>query len=100
MSQVAVSVAVVLSGLACASLAHAVDVELSATTATQSYDVASPWGYRLERRRLLQTVGFSLYHLQGDAKPGQADYNLRLLGRVDADFGIGDHLPSEASDGR
>lgn len=78
--------------------ARAVDVELGATTAAQSYDVASPWGYRLERRRLLQTVGFSLYHLQGDARPGEPDYNLRVLGRVDADFGIGNHLPSDASD--
>jgi hypothetical protein len=96
--QLAVAVASATAGTMHATPASAVDVELSATTAGQSYDVASPWGYRLERRRLLQTVGFSLYHLQGDSRPGEPDYNLRLLGRVDADFGIGNHLPSNASD--
>ncbi len=87
-----------LAGLTHSGTASAVDVELSSTTAAQSYDVGSPWGYRLERRRLLQTVGFSLYHLQGDAKPGEPDYNLRVLGRVDADFGIGNQLPSDQAD--
>ncbi len=80
------------AALATATPAAALDVELSGTTAAQSYDVRSPWGYQLERRRLLQTVGFSLYHLQGDFVPGEPDYNVRLLGRVDADFGVGNHL--------
>ncbi len=88
---------VVAASLA-ASEAQALDVELSATTAGQSYDVGSPWGYRLERRRLLQTVGFSMYHLQGDHAPGEPDYNLRLLGRIDADFGIGNHLDGTIAD--
>ncbi|NUP10080.1 MAG: hypothetical protein HOW73_28860 [Polyangiaceae bacterium] len=77
--------------------AHAADVELTGTTAVQAYEVASPWGYELERRRILQMVGFSLYHLQGDYVPGKADYNVRVLMRVDADVGLGAHLPSDQS---
>lgn len=88
----------VLAACASARPALAVDVELSATTAGQSYDVASPWGYQLERRRLLQTVGFSLYHLQGELEPHKPDYNVRLMARVDADFGIGNHLSSDLAD--
>lgn len=87
-----------LAALALAGPAHATDVELSSTTAAQSYDVASPWGYQIERRRLLQTVGFSLYHLQGELEPHKPDYNVRLMARVDADFGIGNHLSSDLAD--
>jgi hypothetical protein len=79
--------------------AEAVDVEITGTTAFQGYEVASPWGYELERRRLLQTLGFSLYHLQGDYAPGKADYNVRVMVRVDADFGLGAHLPSSQTGG-
>ena len=77
--------------------AWALDVELSGTTAAQGYAVASPWGYDVERRRLLQTLGFSLYHLQGDYAPGKEDYNVRLMFRVDAEFGLGNHLGSDVS---
>ena len=68
--------------------AHAADVELTGTVAFQGYEVASPWGYELERRRLLGTLGFSLYHLQGDFVPGKADYNARVIFRVNSEFGL------------
>jgi hypothetical protein len=77
-----------LAGAATPASAVAVDVELSGTTVFQGYEVASPWGYDVERRRLLGQVGFSLYHLQGDYVPGNADYNVRVLFRVDSDFGL------------
>lgn len=69
------------------SHARAADVELNGTVAFQGYEVSSPWGYEVERRRLLGTLGFSLYHLQGDFVPGKADYNVRVLFRVDSEFG-------------
>jgi len=78
-----------------ASSARGADVEVTSTTVGQGYSVASPWGYQLERRRLLETLGFSLYHLQGAYQPGKDDYNVRVLFRVDADFGLGAHLPSD-----
>lgn len=68
--------------------AHAADVELTGTVAFQGYEVASPWGYEVERRRLLGTLGFSLYHLQGDFVPGKADYNARVIFRVNSEFGL------------
>lgn len=63
----------------------------------QGYEVASPWGYELSRQRYLQTVGFGLYHLQGKYQPNKPDYNMRVLFRVDADFGYGTHLSSDLS---
>lgn len=80
--------------------ALAVDVEVKATTVAQGYEVASPWGDTiLERRRVLQTLGLSAYHLQGDHVPGEADYNARFLFRLDADFGVNAHLEGAAAGG-
>ncbi len=89
-----------LSGLvARPRVAHATDFEVSGTTAGQGYSVTSPWGQQIERRRILQTLGFSVYHLQGDFDPDQADYNVRVLFRVDGELGLGNHLSSDVSDG-
>ncbi len=71
-----------------AGAARAADVELTGTVAFQGYEVSSPWGYEVERRRLLGTLGFSLYHLQGDYVPGKPDYNMRVMFRVDSEFGF------------
>jgi hypothetical protein len=56
-------VGVLVLCVAAPSRARAADVELTGTMAFQGYEVASPWGYDVERRRLLGTLGFSLYHL-------------------------------------
>ncbi len=78
-----------------AASARAADVEVSANTAAQAYEVANPWGsYRLERRRITESLGFSLYHLQGDYVPGKADYSARVMFRLDADVGVNAHLPT------
>ena len=68
---------------------------MSGSSVGQFYEVGSPWGYELQRRRFLQTLGFSVYHLQGKNVPGKADYNVRVMLRVDADFGLGQHLPGD-----
>ncbi|MFO0548172.1 MAG: hypothetical protein U0271_07275 [Polyangiaceae bacterium] len=86
------------SALCAARPARAADVEITGTTATQFYEVGSPWGYELQRQRILQTLGFSLYHLQGDYRPGKDDYSMRILFRIDADVGIGQHLSSDLAD--
>jgi hypothetical protein len=73
--------------------ARALDFEVQSDTAAQAYQVASPWGdVVLDRRRLLQTLALGVYNLQGDYKPGQADYQVVLRMRLDADFGINAHL--------
>jgi hypothetical protein len=78
--------------------ARAVDVEISNDTALQFYEVANPWAdYELERRRITEMLGVSLYHLQGKYVPGKDDYSMRIKFRLDADPGINAHLPdSEA----
>lgn len=80
--------------------AHAADVEVQAQTAAQAYEVTSPWSdTALERRRVMQTLGVSAYHLQGLHTPGAADWQVRLLLRLDADFGFSNHIASEAAGG-
>lgn len=73
--------------------AAAVDVEVRNDTTFQAYEVTNPWStYSLERRRITEQLGFSMYHLQGDYSPGKADYTFRILLRLDADPGINAHL--------
>jgi hypothetical protein len=90
-----VACAIALCGFVYAPSARAADVEISGSSVGQFYEVGSPWGYEIARRRFLQTLGFSVYHLQGDHAPGKADYNLRVMLRVDADFGLGQHLADD-----
>lgn len=81
----------VLSGAA--SDALALDVEISNDTTFQAYEVMNPWStYSLERRRITEQLGFSMYHLQGDYSPGKPDYTMRIMLRLDADPGINAHL--------
>ena len=82
-----------LVSIAFVAEARAADVEVDGETAFQAYEVQSPWGdVVLERRRLLQTLGLGVYNLQGKYRPGEADYSLVLKLRLDADFGINNHL--------
>lgn len=68
--------------------AFAVDVEVSGDVAFQAYEVASPFGDRvIARRRLLGTLGLAAYNLQGEYKPFEPDYSIRMRMRVDGDFG-------------
>ncbi len=69
--------------------AHAADFEVQSETAAQAYQVTSPWGdIVLDRRRLMQTLGLSVYSLQGKYEPGKPDYNITLRLRLNADFGL------------
>ncbi len=69
--------------------ARAADFEVQAETAAQAYQVTSPWGdIVLDRRRLMQTLGLSVYSLQGKYEPGKADYSVTLRLRLNADFGL------------
>ncbi|MFO0556365.1 MAG: hypothetical protein U0271_48780, partial [Polyangiaceae bacterium] len=85
------------------SAARAADFEVQAETAAQAYQVTSPWGdILLDRRRLMQTLGLSVYSLQGKYEPGKADYSVTLRLRLNADFGlnqrhVGEPLGSETS---
>ena len=91
--------ALVWLGVQRSNPALAADVELTGETVVQGYEVASPWeGSSIERRRLLQIAGFSLHRLQGSADRDTGDYSFRLGMRVDADFGLGNHLPDGLRD--
>ncbi|MBK8251505.1 MAG: hypothetical protein IPK82_02410 [Polyangiaceae bacterium] len=69
--------------------ARAADFEVQAETAAQAYQVTSPWGdITLDRRRILQTLGLSVYNLQGKYEPGKPTFNVTVKLRLDADFGI------------
>lgn len=87
------SAAAVIAGASCligaGGSAAAADFEVQAETAAQAYQVTSPWGdLVLDRRRLMQTLGLSVYSLQGKYEPGKADYSVTLKLRLNADFGI------------
>ncbi len=80
--------------------ARAFDFEVNADSALQGYEVTSPWGdVVLSRRRFLQTLYLGAYHLQGAYDPSKPDYNMVVRLRLDADFGINDHLPIEQAGG-
>ena len=69
--------------------ARAADFEVQAETAAQAYQVTSPWGdILLDRRRLMQTLGLSVYSIQGKYEPGKPDYSVTLRLRLNADFGL------------
>jgi hypothetical protein len=75
------------------SQARAADFEVQADSAFQAYAVTDPWGdVVIDRRRLMQTVGLAAYRLQGDYIPGKADYSVVMRMRLNADFGINNHL--------
>jgi hypothetical protein len=80
--------------------AGATDVEVRADTAVQGYEVTSPWGdVVVEKRRFLQTIGLGLYNLQGQYRPGEADYRVVVMVRLNADFGVNANLPAGQAGG-
>lgn len=77
--------------------ARAADFEVQAETAAQAYQVTSPWGdIVLDRRRLLQTLGLSVYNLQGKYEPGKPDFSVTVKLRLNADFGVNEVRQGEA----
>jgi hypothetical protein len=71
------------------SSARAIDTEVTATTAAQGYALRSPFGDPiLMRRRVMQTLGFGVYHLLDDEKPTGPQISVKLRLRLDADIGI------------
>ncbi len=79
---------------------RAADFDVQADTALQGYEVTSPWGdVVLQRRRMLQTVGLGVYNLQGEHRPGEADYRLVVRMRLNADFGVNAHLDDRQGGG-
>lgn len=77
--------------------ASAADFEVQAETAAQAYQVTSPWGdVILDRRRLMQTLGLSVYNLQGKHEPGKPELNITVKLRLNADFGVNQHHIGEA----
>jgi hypothetical protein len=85
-------VAAALGGSLALSISHpalATEFEVQADTAAQGYQVNSPWGdVTVDRRRFTQTIGLGVYNLQGRYVPGEADYRVVVMLRLDADFGI------------
>jgi hypothetical protein len=85
----AVPVAVLLAVSFTPRVAHALDAEVTNDENAQFYDVRSPTGNVLNRRRLTATLGVSAYNLMdtppGDPKAG--DISLRARVRYDADYG-------------
>jgi len=76
--------------------ARAADFEVQAETAAQAYQVTSPWGdIVLDRRRLMQTLGLSVYSLQGKYEPGRPDFSVTMKLRLNADFGINENHAGE-----
>jgi hypothetical protein len=92
--------AAVAFGLFAPATSRAADFEVQADTALQGYEVTSPWGdVVLQRRRFLQTVGLGVYNLQGEQRPGQADFRLVVRMRLNADFGVNAHLDDHQGGG-
>ena len=73
-----------------ANFSNALDAQVESTTIAQGYEVASPWGASLVRRRLMQQAGFSLFERGDDDGP---IVTARVLVRFDADVGLDAHLP-------
>lgn len=68
--------------------AFAYESEVEATVAAQYYGFESPYGEPLiRRRRYTETLGLSLYDLQGERKPGGPSLSFRTRLRLDADLG-------------
>src|SRR4051812_12230802 len=92
-------VAAALASLA-PRVSRATEFEVEARTALQGYEVVDPWGdVVLDRRRFMQTVSLGLYNLQGQHHPGEAAFNVVLMMRLDADFGINARLPAAQGGG-
>jgi hypothetical protein len=68
--------------------ARGYEAEVSATTDAQFYTLRSPYGDPIvRRRRYTQTLGLSVYDIQGDFVPFGPQLTFRARLRMDADFG-------------
>lgn len=68
--------------------AHAYETEVEASIAAQSYVLASPWGEPvLRRRRFTETLGLSVWNIQGQVDPRGPRLSFQSRLRLDADFG-------------
>jgi hypothetical protein len=69
--------------------AHAMDAEVTNDETAQFYDLRSPTGHALSRRRLTATLGVGAYNLLDtpEGNPKAADLSFRARVRYDADYG-------------
>jgi hypothetical protein len=79
----------VVAALACCSEdARAYETEVDASVSAQYYSLSSPWGSpELRRRRYTQTLGLSVWNIQGTDDPRGPRLNFQTRMRLDADFG-------------
>ncbi|HEX6765718.1 MAG TPA: hypothetical protein VF103_09580 [Polyangiaceae bacterium] len=92
LSKLAQGACAVLTGVGLVGVgapAHAYETEVDASVDAQLYSFQSPYGEPLiRRRRLTDTVGLSLYDLQGERKHDGPALSFRSRLRLDADFGM------------
>lgn len=75
-----------LAGLA--APAGAYEAEVDASIDAQYYSLQSPWGEPLvRRRRYTETLGLSVWNIQGEENPRGPRLNFQSRMRLDADFG-------------
>jgi hypothetical protein len=74
--------------LGLAEPARAYETEVDASIAAQYYTLSSPWGDpELRRRRYTETLGLSVWNIQGEDDPRGPRLSFQLRLRLDADFG-------------
>lgn len=67
---------------------HAYEAEVSASVDAQFYTLRSPYGDPIvRRRRYTETLGVSVYGMQGDYVPNGPELSFRARMRLDSDFG-------------
>jgi len=68
--------------------ARAYETEVDASIAAQYYTLSSPWGDpELRRRRYTETLGLSVWNIQGEDDPRGPRLSFQSRLRLDADFG-------------
>jgi hypothetical protein len=86
---------VAASAVLCVTLigspSHALETEVTSTTAAHGYSLRSPWGEPiLMRRRFMQTLGLNVTNITGQESGGDdIEVTFRSRLRLDADFGVG-----------
>jgi hypothetical protein len=68
--------------------ARAYETEIDASITAQYYALSSPWGDpELRRRRYVETLGLSVWNIQGERDPRGPRLSFQSRMRLDADFG-------------
>lgn len=76
------------AGVAFPSPARAYETEVEASLTAQYYMLTSPWGDpQLRRRRYTETLGLSVWNIQGEPDPRGPRLSFQSRLRLDADFG-------------